>query len=101
MHLPELQRKLLAAARFQPPGDQVPYAFEHRVTALLKAARPVDPREFLARALWRGAMACVAFVLVLAPLSFVASKARSTADLSQQFESTMLAAVDQDSDNFW
>ena len=37
MNLAELQKKLIAAARANPPGDGVPYAFEKRVMALLAA----------------------------------------------------------------
>ena len=37
MNIAELQKKLLAAARANPPGDRVPYAFEKRVMALLAA----------------------------------------------------------------
>ena len=37
MNLPKLQEKLLAAARGNPPGDQVPYAFEQRVMARLRS----------------------------------------------------------------
>ena len=38
MNLAELQKKLIAAARTDVPGDQVPYAFEKRITALLARA---------------------------------------------------------------
>ena len=40
MNLAELERKLIAAARANPPSDRVPYAFEKRIMARL-AARPV------------------------------------------------------------
>jgi hypothetical protein len=35
MNIAELKKKLIAAARANVPGDQVPYAFEKRVSALL------------------------------------------------------------------
>jgi len=35
MNLVELQKKLIAAARANAPADNVPYAFEKRITALL------------------------------------------------------------------
>ena len=58
MNLAELERKLIAAARANPPGDQVPYAFEKRILAHL-ATRPVaDGWELWARALWRAAALC-------------------------------------------
>lgn len=68
MNLTELQNKLLAAARRNPPDDQVPYAFEKRIMARL-AAIP-QPSEWLAwsRALWFGAAACVAVALLTSVL---------------------------------
>jgi len=64
MNLSELQNKLLAAARENPPGDEVPYAFEKRIMARLTAAP--KPSAWLAwnRALWFGAAACVAVALL-------------------------------------
>ena len=40
MNLAELEQKLVAAARANPPSDGVPYAFEKRIMARL-ATRPV------------------------------------------------------------
>src|SRR5262245_63306407 len=59
MNLSELQNKLLAAARRNPPDEQVPYAFEKRIMARIAAAP--KPNEWLAwtRALWVSAAACV------------------------------------------
>jgi len=70
MKLSELQKKLIAAARANPPSDRVPYAFEKRITALL-AARPVLDRWALwSRALWRGAVGCLAVMALLSAGSF-------------------------------
>jgi len=108
MNLAELYRKLIAAARSTPPSDRVPYAFEKRILALL-AARPILDRWALwARALWRAAALCVMIVLLLGAWSLVSPQAQNSNvandaaaasgsnDLSQAFEKTMLAAVDQD-----
>ena len=56
MNLAELQRKLIAAARANAPGDGVPYAFEKRVMALLasRAAAPDQSGFVGARALAGG-----------------------------------------------
>jgi hypothetical protein len=64
MNLSELQNKLLAAARRNPPDSQVPYAFEQRIMARL-AGLP-KPNEWLAwsRALWFSAAACVMVALL-------------------------------------
>jgi hypothetical protein len=98
MHLAELQRKLLAAARAHPPEDRVPYAFEQRVVARLQSRPPLDYLELWARGLVRGAAACLALTLLLGALAWLAPSPSSAKDLSRDFEATMLAAVNQDSD---
>ena len=97
MNLAELERKLMAAARANPPSDRVPYAFEKRIMARL-AARPVsDGWELWGRALWRAAAPCVAIMLLLGAWSLFTPQASVPAtDLSQDLEQTLLAAVDQD-----
>ena len=97
MNLAELERKLIAAARANPPGDQVPYAFEKRIMARLAARPVVDDWALWARALWRAAAPCVAIMLVLGAWSFFASQSSPSAnDVTQELEKTLLAAVDQD-----
>ena len=94
MNIVELQRKLLAAARANPPGDRVPYAFEKRITALLAARATVDPLALWVRGLWRAAVSCTAIALLLGAWVFF-NPASHTEDLSQNFENTLLASVDQ------
>ena len=104
MNLADLERKLIAAARAHPPSDRVPYAFEKRILARL-AARPLaDGWELWGRALWRAAAPCVAIMLLLSAWSFLApTSATSANDLAQDFENTLLAAVDQEppADSAW
>ena len=96
MNIAELQKKLLAAARANPPGDRVPYAFEKRVVALLAARTAADPLALWVRGLWRAAVSCVAIALLLGAWAFFNPAASSkTDDLSQNFENTLLASVDQ------
>ena len=92
----ELQRKLIAAARANPPGDRVPYAFEKRMMALL-AARAIHGQPVLwLRELWRAAVSCVAIALMIGAWAlFNPAPNGNAVDLSQSFESTLLAAVDQ------
>jgi hypothetical protein len=97
MNIEELQRKLIASAKLNPPADTVPYAFEKRIVARLSARALPDHWALLSRALWRGAAACVAVTLLLSAWSFYSTtSAAPTADLSQQFENTLLAAIDQE-----
>ena len=102
MKLSELEKKLLAAARTNPPDDRVPYAFEKRITALLAARAVPDRWALWSRALWRGAVSCLAVMFLLGTcLLFLPKNNGSAGDLSQEFENTMLASADQDADSTW
>ncbi len=84
---------MLKAARAHPPSDQVPYAFEKRITELIAARKVEDKSVFLLRTLWRGAFSCLAVVLVLGAWLYFrpAPKTNDVADLSQDFQNTMTA----------
>ena len=103
MNLAELEKKLLAAARANPPADRVPYAFEKRITARLKTRTVLDRWAVWSQALWRGAAGSLAVLVVLGACSFFLPQNNGGGnDLSQDFENTMLAAADQpDTDNAW
>jgi len=95
MNLAELQNKLVAAARANLPGDQVPYAFEKRVTALLASRVAPQNLDGWVRGLWRAAMSCVAVALLCGAWTVLTPKAApNAADLSQDFENTLLASID-------
>ena len=99
MNVKELHRRLIAIARANPPSDRVPYSFESRVMALLP--KPVaDHWATWAKALWRGALASLAFMLLLTAISWVSAvnSPVPSADLALDFEKTLLAAVDSDTD---
>jgi hypothetical protein len=96
MDIAELQKKLIAAARANAPGDQVPYAFEKRVTALIASRVAPENLDGWARGLWRAAVSCVAVALLCGAWEFLNPvTTNNTADLSQNFETTLLASVDQ------
>jgi hypothetical protein len=96
MNAAELQKKLIAAARANPPGDSVPYAFEKRVMALLASRAAGDNVVLWVRGLWRAAVSCMAIALMLGAWAFFNPTTDANAvDLSQNFENTLLAAVDQ------
>jgi anti-sigma-K factor RskA len=103
MKLAELQKKLLAAARAHPPADRVPWAFEQRVLAQLRAKPAADASTLWARALWRAVIPCVAVMVMLAALAFVPASNPTTTgeeDLSEAFEQTLLAAAAQLEENW-
>ena len=96
MNLAELEKKLIAAARLNPPDDRVPYAFEKRITALIAARARADRWVFWTRGLWRAAASCVAVAVVFVAVSlFTPAASDNGNDLSQDFENTLLASVDQ------
>jgi hypothetical protein len=97
MNLVELQNKLIAAARIHAPSDQVPYAFEKRITALLAMQALPDKMSLWIHGLWRAAVSCVALTLLLGAWAVFnpATGSATTDDFSQNFESTLLASVDQ------
>jgi hypothetical protein len=96
MNFAELQKKLIAAARANVPGDRVPYAFEKRVSALLASRVAPQNLDGWVRGLWRAAVSCVAVALLCGAWSlFMPATTTSATDLSQDFENTLLASVDQ------
>jgi hypothetical protein len=101
MNWVELEKKLITAARKNPPGDRVPYAFEQRVMACLKSPREIDPLGWWSRALWLGASACAAIALLTSVWSF-APEDYSDAGLSfsHGVEQTLFASA-EDADNAW
>ena len=97
MNLDELQKKLLAVARTNVPSDQVPYAFEKRITALLASRVAAENMNLWVRGLWRAAVSCVAITVLLGVWAAFnpATTATTADDLAQNFENTLLASVDQ------
>jgi anti-sigma-K factor RskA len=96
MNLAELHQRLTAAARRQSPDDRVPYAFEKRIMALVAERSANSGRLLWARGLWRAAVSCVAVAAVCGAVSFfMPASADNNNDLSQDFENTLLASVEQ------
>ena len=100
MNLAELHKKLIAVAQANPPSDRVPFAFEKRITALLMSQPALDYAAMWARALWRGAAGCLVVVVAVGAFSLFAPHQSDKHSLAQDFENTMLASADQDSDSF-
>lgn len=93
MNLQHLQTKLIEVARKNTPGDHVPFAFEKRIMGRL--AKPMlDAWSLWGRALWRAAAACVLAVALISGWSMQIEPATESADLTQHFEETVLAALD-------
>jgi len=102
MNVTDLQKRLIAVARANPPSDRVPYAFEKRIMARLAALPAVDDWALWARALWRAVAPCVAVALLLGLWTFLTPKSDNPpADLSQDFDNTLLVAVDHINSYVW
>lgn len=96
MNLSELQKKLIAAAKTEVLDDCVPYAFEKRVTALLQSRVAPQNLDLWVHGLWRAAVSCVAVAMLCGAWAlFTPATSGSSDDLSQNFENTLLASVDQ------
>jgi hypothetical protein len=96
MKVTALEKKLLAAARLQKPDDRVPYAFEKRITALLAERSAVTRQAFWTHGLWRAAISCLALTMVFCAISWYSPVVNDDAsELSQDFETTLLASIDQ------
>lgn len=103
MNITELQRKLLAAGRARPPSDAVPYAFEQRILARLRAAPVADAWADWSRALWRAATPCLAVAMLLGiwSLAVPATFAPAADDFARAIEQAVFAAIAQDGDINW
>ncbi len=97
MNLPDLHDKLISTARAATPDDRVPYAFEQRITALIKSRATRQNLDSWVHGLWRAALSCVAIAVICGAWAFFspATSSSTSEDLSQNFENTLLASVDQ------
>ena len=99
MKIPELQSKILVAARALPPSDRVPYAFEKRIMAHLAAVPKPDGWSLWGYALWRAAAPCVAVMLLLGAWTFYADNMGTNRPLANDFEDVVFAGADNLGDN--
>src|SRR2546421_13105335 len=97
MNVVDLEKKLIEAARQDPPSDKVPYAFEKRIMAFLGPLPTSDCWGLWAGALWRGAVPCLTLMVLLTVWSFVpGAMPLPASSLSQEMDNTVLAAIDQE-----
>jgi len=103
MNLSDLQKRLLRAARENPPSDAAPYAFEKRVMSHLAARQPESAWAWWGSALWRGAVACVAITLLCGVWSYTSYRrpAETATNFSQDLESTVFASMSQPGEGDW
>ena len=98
MNLDELNKKLIDAARKNPPDDHVPYAFEKRIMARLAGTPRFDEWAQLIRVLWSGAAVCAAVAVAFGVWSYTPDEDQDlAANFSQDLEQTIIPAADADS----
>jgi hypothetical protein len=102
MNVNELHAKLIAIARKNPPLDQVPYAFEKRISHRLAASPRSNFWSIWGRPLWRAAVLCVAITVLCGIWSYASRPgADNSNDLSQSLEAAVFAPVDQQLEEAW
>ena len=99
MNMAELQKKLLDAARANPPADNVPYAFEERIMSRLAAKPGFDILAAWNRTLWKAAAPCVAVTLLLGAWTRFAQRTDSSREtLAADLESSLYLPFDNSTD---
>ncbi|MCW5558819.1 MAG: hypothetical protein KIT22_13445 [Verrucomicrobiae bacterium] len=97
--LHRLEQALLEAGRRHPPSGAVPYAFEQRVMARIRASASSCPEAVVhwIRGLWRSAMAAMAAAALLVGVDWVTPGPASLAATDQlsgpALEETLLASA--------
>ena len=102
MNLNELHDKLIAVAKKNPPGDQVPYAFEKRIMHGLGSAAAPNTWALWGGPLWKAAASCVAITILCGVWSMTEKRtAEPQESFSQAFESAVLAPPAQHAEDAW
>src|SRR3569623_138153 len=93
MNLDALQTKLMSAAKANPPAQTVPYCFEKRVMANIRAQSPVNIWALWAQPLWRAAFSCIVITMLCGIWSFSSLNTNDSNDLSQDLVSAVSAGL--------
>ena len=90
MNLNQLQDKLMAVAKKNPPGEHVPYAFEKRIMNRLAGVAPLNHWALWGGPLWRAAVSCVAIAVLCGVWSIASTRqSGSPESFSQAFEAAV------------
>jgi hypothetical protein len=94
MKTDQLYQKLISAAKSAPPSTEVPYGFEHRVLAQLRAGLRIDPWLVWSGQLWRAAYLSLAAMLLCGAFMFMVDLRKTTANsLADDLEETVMAGI--------
>lgn len=89
MNLEKLQKRLIEAARANPPADTVPFAFEKRIMANLKAKTMIDQWSAWGLALWRAVTPYIVLMLFFCAWSLISARINSVEPLDMALENTL------------
>jgi hypothetical protein len=102
MNVNDLHDKLIAAARKNPPGEQVPYAFEKRILSHLSARPAPNVWTLWGRPLWQAALSCVAITVVCGLWAYGNQASGDSAEsFSQDFEAAVFAPMGEHVEDAW
>jgi len=102
MNQNELHSKLMAAARKHPPSEQVPYAFEKRITSRLAARARPTAWSLWSRPLWQAALSCIAITVLCGVWAYGNhSEMEQEDNFSQDFEAAVFAPVSEHIEDAW
>ena len=94
MKLENLRQHLIAVARLATPSDAAPHAFETRVMARILEQAAADIWSLWGRLLWRGALPCVAIMLLAGAWSLTSANLNNSSDnLDADLEDAVLAPL--------
>lgn len=103
MNINLLHERLIRAARRMAVSEEVPFAFEKRVMAHLRASTVIDGVTLWAQALWKAAVPCTLLMLFLGAFTLPSTPQQTaqTEDLGDDLETTLMASVSFDNTLDW
>ena len=94
MKTEQLYQKLINAAKSAPPSTEVPFGFEHRVLARLRAGFRMDPWLVWSGQLWRAAYLSLAAMMLCGAFVFMVDLRKTNANsLADDLEETVMAVI--------
>jgi hypothetical protein len=91
MELRRLSQKLIKSAQANPPADTMPYAFEQRIMAHIREAKPLDAWAVWSAALWRAAFACLVITILSSVWTIWGQRQSAATEFAQEFESVVMS----------
>src|SRR5882724_4904795 len=94
MNSEHLRKKFIAAARALPADDAVPYCFEKRIIAGLRASPRPDFTAWLARELFKPALLCLGVMALTGIWTFIQPTMSTPDNDTPEIENAIWAPLD-------